>query len=261
MFFKLVFWFLLVLSGFLYSQDGFPGMVGSYDDLKLIPPQTRQLNGFSFARLVYNGLIPTYSKNWFTDYPEGDKTMIEIIKRLTKIDIAPEGRAISICSRDLFNYPFVYSAEGGQMVLDTSDALKLKEYLNRGGFWMIDDFWGTFEWNQFEREIKKIFPDREIVDIPTDHPIFHVFFDIDKVIQVPNVGYAYCSGCPTWEEDGYEPKVRGIFDEQGRLVILIFFNTDTMDALEWANDQNYPHHFSAYAYKIFVNSIIYAMTH
>ena len=126
---------------------------------------------------------------------------------------------------------------------------------------MIDDFWGSNEWDDFEKEIKKIFPEKEIFEITIEHPIFHTVFDIEKILQVPVVSYAYCNGCPTYEQDGYEPHVKGIFDEKKRLMVVIFFNTDTMDAVEWADEPKYPHHFSAYAYKIFVNTIVYAMTH
>lgn len=256
--------FVFVFLGFaavLFAQDWEFILDGRIEDLKRLPPQNFQQNDFTFVRLVYNGRIEGYNKNWYTDYPSGDRTAVEIVKRITNIDISKDGRAIPIEHQDLFKYPFVYSIEGGQMVLSSNEVFRMREYISRGGFWMIDDFWGTFEWNNFEREIKKVFPKKEIVEIPNDHPIFHDFFDIDEIIQVPNIGYAYCGSCPTWELDGYEPKVRGIFDEKGNLVVLILFNTDTMDALEWANDPSYPHYFSAYAYKIFVNSIIYSMSH
>lgn len=261
MFFRLFFGFLLVISGFLYAQDGFPGMVGNYGDVKFISPQTLQKNEFAFARLIYNGKINSYNKNWYTDYPQGDRTIIDVVRRITGIDIALEERAISIQNPELFNYPMIYSSEAGQMVLDGKDIERLKEYFLRGGFWMIDDFWGTQEWDSFEREIKKVFPKSPIVELSIDHPIFHVFFEIEKIVQVPVIRHAYTSGSNTWEEDGYEPKVRGVFDDNGRLAVVIFFNTDTMDAAEWADDPVYPHHFSTYAYKIFINTIVYAMTH
>jgi len=253
--------FLIIACAFLHAQDGFPGMTGNTNDINFIPPQTKQNNDFTFARLIYNGRIEGYNKNWYTDYPSGDVTAVEIIKQLTNIDVAKEGRAIPINHPDLFNYPFVFSLEGGQMVLSESEAKKMREYIDRGGFWMIDDFWGTFEWGCFEKEMAKVFPERTVYDIPVNHPIFHTIFDINNLMQVPNIGYAYCTECPTWELDGYEPKVRGIFDDDGDLVVVMFFNTDTMDALEWANDPKYPHHFSAYAYKIFINTIVYAMSH
>lgn len=258
---RLFLFIFLLTIGFLYAQDGFPEMEGNYNDLKFIPPQIKQRNEFTFARLVYNGKIEAYAKNWYTDYPQGDRVIIEIVRRLTVIDIAEEERAIPIHHSDLFNYPMIYSPEVAQMILDDRDTLRLREYFSRGGFWMVDDFWGTYEWEDFEKEIKKIFPKNEIVDLPLEHPIFHTVFDIDDLVQVPNVAYAYCNNCSTWESDGYLPMARGIFDDNGRLMVAIFFNTDIMDAVEWADDPKYPLRFSEYAYKIFINTIVYAMSH
>jgi hypothetical protein len=155
----------------------------------------------------------------------------------------------------------IFSVEAGQMILNDSDGAVLREYLERGGFWMIDDFWGSIEWANFESTMKKVFPDKSIVEIPSDHPIFHSVFNIDETIQVPNIGYAYTSNPITWEQDGRTPHVRGIFDENGRLLVFINFNTDLMDASEWADDPKYPHIFSAYSYKVFTNAVVYALTH
>jgi hypothetical protein len=234
---------------------------GNVADFRHLPPQTRQNHDFTFVRLMYNGRIPGYIKNWYTDYPTGDENLIRVLRRMTGIDVAPETRSIPIHHPDLFNYPMIYSLEAGQMIVDDSEAKVLREYLTRGGFWMIDDFWGTFEWANFEREMKKIFPDRQIVDIPIEHPIFHCVFEISEKIQVPNIGYAYTVEPVTWEQDGYSPYVRGIFDNSGRLVVFINFNTDLMDASEWADDPKYPQEFAAYSYKIFTNAVVYALSH
>jgi uncharacterized protein DUF4159 len=234
---------------------------GNVNDFRKLPPQTEQQHDFTFVRLMYNGRIPNYLKNWYTDYPTGDRNLVRILQRVTDIDVAPETRVIPIHHPDLFNYPMIYSGEAGQMVFDDSDARVLHEYLTRGGFWMIDDFWGTFEWKNFEQQMKKVFPDRPIVDISPDHPIFHSFYDIEEKMQVPNIGYAYNPGTPTWEQDGYEPCVKGIFDESGKLLVFINHNTDLMDASEWADDPMYPHKFSAYSYKIFSNAVVYAISH
>jgi hypothetical protein len=236
-------------------------LVGKVEDFRLLPHQSRQKHEFTFVRLMYNGRIPGYIKNWYTDYPKGDRQIINILGRLTALDVAPEERALPIHHPDLFNYPMIYSAEGGQLVLKSDDAARLREYLDRGGFWMIDDFWGSSEWRTFEKEIKKVLPDSPIVELPISHPIFHSLFDIEEKMQVPNVGYGYCQPCHTWELDGYEPYVRGIFDENGRLLVFINFNTDLMDASEWSDDPNYPQKFSAYAYKIFSNAVVYALSH
>jgi hypothetical protein len=252
---------VLAACAFVYSQDLEMLLAGRVTDFDRLPKQTRQTHDFTFVRLIYNGRIPGYIKNWYTDYPTGDRNLVRILQRQTTIDIAPSSRAIPIQNPDLFNYPMVYSSEGGQMVLDARDAGTLREYLVRGGFWMIDDFWGSFEWKNFEHEMRKVFPDRPIKEIPLNHPVFHSFYHIDEKMQVPNIGYAYCGGCPTYEQDGHEPYVRGIFDPGGRLLVLINFNTDLMDASEWADDPQYPSKFSAYAYKIFTNAVIYAMSH
>jgi hypothetical protein len=252
---------LLLLCGvFAVARDS-EEFYGNYSDVRRLPPQTMQHNDFTFVRLMYNGRIPHYIKNWYTDYPTGDENLVRILRRISGIDVAQETRVIPVHDPDLFKYPMIYSGEAGQMVFDESDAQTLREYLTRGGFWMIDDFWGTFEWNNFQKQMKKIFPDRPIVDIPLTHPIFHGMYDIDCRMQVPNIAYAYIPGTPTWEEDGYEPYVRGIFDESGRLLVFINHNTDLMDASEWADDPLYPHKFSAYSYKIFSNAVVYALSH
>ena len=188
---------LMISAAFIWAEDIDVLLIGRNDDLSLLPPQGRQQHEFTFVRLMYNGRIPAYIKNWYTDYPKGDRQLINVLRRLTKADIAPEERALPIHHPDLFNYPMIYSAEAGQLVLNQSDADRLREYIERGGFWMIDDFWGSEEWENFEAEINKVLPDRPIVEIPNDHPIFHSLFDIGEKIQVPNIGYAYCGGCPT----------------------------------------------------------------
>jgi hypothetical protein len=246
----------------LAAADDFFAFLGKTDDFNQLSSQTKQNHEFTFVRLIYNGRIPSYLKNWYTDYPEGDSNLIKVLTRLTDIDIAPESRAIPIHHPDLFDYPMIYSAEGGQMKLDFSDARIMREYLDRGGFWMIDDFWGSLEWDAFQREMEKVFPDRPMVEVPRDHPVFHNVFHIDEVLQVPNVGYAYCyPACSTAEMNGDEPYVRGIFDGRGRLSVLVHFNTDLMDASEWADDPRYPHKFATYAYKVFANAVVYSMSH
>jgi hypothetical protein len=132
-----------------------------------------------------------------------------------------------------------------------------------GGFLVIDDFWGSWAWEQFANQMQRVFPDRAIVEIPLDHPVFNAFYNIDRIIQVPNVrqGWGAPGGGPTHEYDGFVPHVRGIFDDDGRLMVLINWNTDLGDAWEWADDSAYPLKFSTYAFEIGINFVIYAMTH
>jgi len=112
----------------------------------------------------------------------------------------------------------------------------------------------------FEYNMNRVLPGRPMVELPLDHELFHTFFEISEIIQVPNVRQGRYGG-PTWERDGYEPHVLGIHDDQGRLMVVINWNTDLGDAWEWAEDPFYPMHFSNFAYEMGANLIIYGMTH
>jgi hypothetical protein len=219
---------------------------------------------FVFARLIYSG--PNRSFNfrrgdWATDYPAADRKFMWGVQRLTNIRIQIEENAVAIMDPDLFRYPFVYVVEPGRgMYLTEPEARRLREYVDRGGFMIFDDFWGTVQWRNFANQIAKIFPDREIQEIPTDHEIFHTFYDIDEFLQVPNVNNGIRGG-PTWQQDGYTPHLRGVFDEKGRLCVAISFNSDIGDAWEWMDHPQYPEKYSGYAYRIGLNFTIYAMTH
>ena len=241
----------------LFAQE--LGLLGRYDDARWIEQPTEDTNQIVFARLIYNGRIPGYYKNWYTDYPKSDRLLIMGIKRLTTLNIADHERAVAITDPDLFKYPFLYTSEPEQMVLTDQDAAIMREYLARGGFWVMDDFWGSFEMEAMERQLRKILPAAEIKDIPLDHPIFHVMYDIDKIIQVPSLAYVY-NGV-TWEQDGFEGECKGVWDEHGRLVVVINHNTDLGDAYEWADEPKYPNYFSSYAYRLAINFIVYSLTH
>jgi hypothetical protein len=102
--------------------------------------------------------------------------------------------------------------------------------------------------------------DHEIVDMDITHPIFTTFYEIDEIIQVPNVGQGERGG-PTSERDGFIPQVKGIYDVNGRLMVIINWNTDLGDAWEWADNPRYPLKYSTYAYEMGVNFIVYAMSH
>jgi len=248
---------VLIVVG-LFAQE--PTLIGRYDDALYIDQPKDDTEQFIFARLIYNGRIPGYYKNWYTDYPKSDRTLLRAVKRLTNLNVDEHERAIAITDPNLFKYPFVYTSEPEQMVLSDNDAKIMREYLDRGGFWMLDDFWGSFEWAAMERQIRKILPDAEIKDIPKDHAIFHQFFDIDKIIQVPSLAYVFNGGI-TWEQDGFVAECKGIFDDNGRLMVMINHNTDLGDAYEWADEPKYPEAFPHSPYQVAVNAILYAHPH
>ncbi len=199
--------------------------------------------------------------SWSVDFPKADIQFMMGLKRLVNhLDAYEYENPIALDDPQLWNFPFLYAVEVGHMQLTDAEVKGLRRYLLAGGFFLVDDFWGTAEWRIFESEIRRVLPEFQIVDIPLDHPLFHSFYDVEEIVQVPNVGQAI-NGGPTWEKDGYEPKVRGIFDDEGRLLVGINFNCDLGDAWEWAEHPRYPLPFSTYAYQMGINFILYAMSH
>jgi hypothetical protein len=106
----------------------------------------------------------------------------------------------------------------------------------------------------------RVLPGARIIELPLEHPVFHSYYDINQIIQVPNVGNALNSS-QTSEQDGIVPHCRGILDEHGRLMVIVNWNTDLGDAWEWADLPGFPAKYSTYAYKIGINAIVYAMSH
>ena len=144
---------------------------------------------------------------------------LTIIDRLVDLDAYERENAVRLDDPDLRRFPFLYALEVGYMYMTEPEVNGLRDYLLAGGFLMLDDFWGSAEWANFEAEIRRVLPEYPIVEIPLDHPVFTTFYNIDEIVQVPNLYNA--QGGPTWQRDGITPHVRGIFDEQGRLMVMI----------------------------------------
>jgi hypothetical protein len=214
---------------------------------------------FFFTRAVYSGGRGWRRGSWATDYPKADRQFLTIISRLVDLDAYERENAVRLDDPNLRRFPFLYALEVGYMYMTEPEVKGLRDYLLAGGFLMIDDFWGSAEWANFEAEIKRVLPEYPIIEIPLDHPVFTTFYNIDEIVQVPNIRRA--QGGPTWQRDGVTPHVRGIFDEQGRLMVMINWNTDIGDAWEWAESPYYPLRYSTYAIEITVNAIVYAMSH
>ena len=217
---------------------------------------------FFFTRAIYSG--GGYRRgSWGTDFPKADRQFLTIIDRLIDLDAYERENAVRLDDPEIRKFPFLYALEVGYMYMTEPEVKGLRDYLLAGGFLMIDDFWGTWEWANFETEIKRVLPEYQIVEVPLDHPVFNTVYNIEEIVQVPNIGNAQRAemGGRTWEQDGVTPHVRGIFDEDGRLMVIINWNTDIGDAWEWAESPYYPLRYSTYAIEITVNIIVYAMSH
>jgi Domain of unknown function (DUF4159) len=224
---------------------------------------SNNIGEFTFARLRYgSGRFGYYRRpRWATDYPKADEQFIYGLRSWVRsgLRISDQPTAVAPIDKEIFQLPFIYIVEPGYMELSREEAASLREYLLRGGFLMLDDFWGTWEWENVREQMHKVFPEYQIRNLSLDHPVFHCYFDIDEVLQVPQRGYIY-SGI-TYEEDGYVPYYMGISDENGRLMVFIARNADNGDAWEWIDDPRYPLKYGLGAYRLGMNVIVYAMTH
>ena len=215
---------------------------------------------FTFVRLRYTGGNSWFGNGWDVDLPASDRNFIRKLAQATDMPVDDREKIISVGSPALFNYPFAYILEVGTLNLSNAEAANLREYLLRGGFIMVDDFHGGSEWRHFYRQLKKIFPEREPEDIPITHRIFDCFFDIDTLVQIPGIRSLY-NGRTYERRDGYPAYCRGVYDDHGRLMMMINFNTDLGDAWEHAAEGFYPRKYSDWAYRLGINAVVYALTH
>jgi len=203
---------------------------------------------------------------WATDYPDSDWNFSYRLHQLTSLEVNPDGLVLELTDPELINYPFIYMLEPGRLVFSEPEVAALRAYLLNGGFLMVDDFWGEVEWYNFYREIKRVFPDREPVELDLDHPIFHAVFDLKEKPQIPaiNVALAGRDYGITWErEDAQEVHYKAIYDDKGRMMVIICHNTDLGDGWEREGENEwYFHEFSEKkAYPLGINIVFYAMTH
>ena len=214
---------------------------------------------FTFARIRYT----SYGRyGWRTDYPDADLNLSFRLQEMTSLKVDPDGVVLSLTDPNLFDYPFIYMVEPGGLRFSELEVERLREYLNRGGFMMVDDFWGEAEWENFAYEMRRVFPDRQPVELPLSHPIFNIVYRITEKPIVPSI-HSYRRGWWTERPDANEAHYRAIYDDQDRVMVMICHNTDLGDGWEREGvDLGYFKTYSEkFAYPLAINIITYAMTH
>jgi len=200
-----------------------------------------------------------YGGSWSRDYPKADRQFLMALKRLTRIEARPTEQVVDLDSDDIFNYPWVYAVQVASWTFTDAEAKRLREYLLKGGFLMVDDFHGTADWDRFMAGMRMVFPDRPVEDLNDNDEIFHVLYDIGERFQVP--GEQYVVTGRTYEKDGYVAKWRAIRDDKGRIMVAICHNMHLGDAWEWADMPEYPERFASMAFRVGLDYIMYGMTH
>ncbi len=201
-----------------------------------------------------------WGEPWAIDGPAAEQNLSRRIRTVTSIKVN-DPIVIALDDPTLWNHPWLYFVEPGNLRLRDNEVGILREFLLRGGTASFDDFHGPYEWANLESEMKKVFPDRPIVELQPPHPIYSCFYRIDHYPQTPGLG-SFLQG-RTWEKGGFVPHLRAIVDDNGRAMVLINWNTDMGDGVEWSNAEEYPGYirYTADAYRMFINEIIYSLTH
>jgi hypothetical protein len=232
---------------------------------------------FHFVRLEYTDL-PQYHRWfgyssrrgngegwWLVDWPDADEHFSTGIRRLTRIDVA-EPVHFRATDPKLFNNPWIYATQTGWWGLSDPEVKQLREYLLRGGFLVVDDFWGEEQWEVFRQTMERVLPNRPIVDIRETDAVMHVMYDIKEKDRTWIPGTRHLRRGPggkmvVQQPPGTTPTWRAIYDDNNRMVVAINFNTDVADAWEYADSPEYPEEMTSLAYKYGLNYLIYSMTH
>jgi hypothetical protein len=207
--------------------------------LPAFPQQSRVSSAFKIARLKYSG-----GGDWYND-PSAEVNLLNFIKQQTGIDVDPRYEFVEIASENFFSYPFVFLTGHGNLVFNETEVRRLRTYLENGGFLYADDDYGMDK--AFRREMKKVFPAQELVELPFHHGIYHCQFNF------PN-------GPPkTHEHDGKPAQGFGLF-HNGRLVVYYTYETNPSDG--WADPEvhNDPEPKRQEALRFGTNIVVWALT-
>jgi hypothetical protein len=250
-------------------RRGFGGFRGPAP--RMATPQDFDGN-FLFCRILFRNASDGDGDGWGVDYPRADINLTFRLSELTTTTVSrdPEDGykhvVVRLTDPLLYHCPFVMMTEPGGAFFDDAEATQLREYLRKGGFLWVDDFWGDFAFSHWAGEIAKALPPEHypIIDVPLEHGLFHTLYDIRRIPQIPSINFWGRTGQTSERgRDSAVPHVRAILDETGdRIMVLMTHNTDFGDAFEReGDDHQYFLQFAPEGYAFGVNAIVYSMTH
>lgn len=215
-----------------------------------LEPNARYDGRFTFARLRYQWVI---GRGWEYDYPDMERNLMFMVRELTAIrPHVRESNVLDMDDPELLKYPVAYLSEPGYWVPSELEAAGLRRWLAKGGFLIVDDFYGN-QWANFERSMRRVLPTAEFVRLDRTHPIFNSFYSIEKLDGMSHPANSY-----------YRAVYLGIYeknDRRRRLAVIINYNNDIGDYMEWSGRGWYPMNMSNDAYKFATNYLIYGLTH
>jgi hypothetical protein len=240
-------------------------------------PGFPKLAEFHFLRLEYTDLPQVHRRFsyasrradgegwWMMDWPDADDHFSQGVSRLTRIETG-EPTHLGLRDDRIFDYPWIYATQTGWWDLSDVECARLREYLLRGGFLVVDDFWGPEQWEVFRATMARVLPDQTIEELADSDSVMHVLYNIESKDHtfIPGTRHlrrAPGGGIEVHQPEGTAPAWRAIYDSKGRMVVAVNFNTDVGDAWEWADAPEYPEAMTTLAYRFGVNYLVYAMTH
>ena len=265
---------LLALLLVAMVAAGQRGRFSVRDDADAAPRREAE---FHFLRLEYTDL-PQYHRGWgyssragmgtgwwMVDWPDADNHFTAGISRLTRID-AGDPRHVRLTDDRIFEYPWIYATQTGWWGLSNIETSRLREYLMRGGFLVVDDFWGPEQWEVFRETMDRVLPGHPIIDIAESDSVMHVLYDILEKDRTFIPGSRHLRRGPGGtvqivQPPGTMPAWRAIYDDKNRMVVAVNYNTDVADAWEFADVPYYPEAMTTLAYRYGINYVIYSMTH
>ena len=229
---------------------------------------------FQFCRIVFNGDFRGDGNggSWNVDWPRADINLSIRLSELTKTTVGrgsdgdPNHLLMRLTDEVLYQCPFIMMTEVGSASFNEAEAAQLRDYLLKGGFLWADDFWGTYAWQWWEAQVRRVLPAVEypFVELPADHPLFTSQFRVQKTPQIASINFWASNGRSTSERgfDSAEVHTRAILDDKGRIMVLSTHNTDLGDSFEReADDPEYFRTMSVPGYSFGINVLVYAMTH
>ena len=237
---------------------------------RLAGPQSFD-GGFQFCRVAYGSSFLGDGGGWSTDYPNAEINLSIRLSELTRTPVSligggyPNHLVVRLTDPELFQCPFIMMLEVGSAFFDDVEAQVLRQYLLKGGFLWVDDFWGSYAWDWWENQLRKALPREEhaIVDLDPTHPLFQSQFVVDAVPQIPSINFFLSTGGTSERyADSAEPHARAILDPQGRVMVLMTHNTDISDSWEReGDDPRYFYTFGPRGYAFGINVVLYSLTH
>jgi hypothetical protein len=252
----------------------FGGIAQRNDEDELMPAREAE---FHFIRTEYTDL-PQFHRRWgsssrdgqgegwwLVDWPAADNHFTLGIGRLTRIDTG-DPRHLRLTDPKLFDYPWIYATQTGWWNLSDAETARLREYLLRGGYLVVDDMWEVQAWEIFRETMNRVFPNKPITDLAQSDSVMHLVYDIapKDLTFIPGSRHlrrGYDGSVTVVQPPGTQPAWRAMYDDKDRMVVAVNFNTDVGDAWEFADIPYYPEAMTRLAYRYGINYIVYAMTH